>query len=375
MNDTAIVSEPVEVQLFTILKCNIHCSYCVQDVGGVYDSYGRADYTIDQLETFLNTHLTGNKYYFTFFGGEPLMNKKFIMKVMERFPDVPCQLQTNGTLLSRMPHWLIERCDNFLISLDGTEFFTDKYRGEGVYTAVMTSVNSIRSYAKGTLVARMTYADPDITSDDFMHLLNVAKFDMIHFQFAQLEGVYEPEHMIKKKKVIDDLVDIFFEYKDEILPIVPLMAVARNLAVPGSEDLNCKGHTHCRVSTSLLNIRPDGKIYGCPDMTWLEDMKHGDVKENWLKRSPLQYTPEMPCHTCEVFSWCKGNCMKNMWTAYVLKDDKYRTEVVEPCCELVKYLGKSMQRYDIKSWFNSLSEENKDFLLHAPIYDRVEMIP
>ena len=41
-NGPAIVGDKVEIQLFTTLKCNISCSYCVMDVGDALGSQGKA---------------------------------------------------------------------------------------------------------------------------------------------------------------------------------------------------------------------------------------------------------------------------------------------------------------------------------------------
>ena len=110
-------------------------------------------------------------------------------------------------------------------------------------------------------------------------------------------------------------------------------------------------------------------------MTWIPDMQHGSVIDNTLTGSPLQMHPDMPCHTCEAFEWCRGNCMKNLYVAYVLKDDDYRKEVVEPVCDLVRYLGRKMAEGDPVAWFNRLSAEDQLLVTSAPIYDFVEIIP
>jgi radical SAM protein with 4Fe4S-binding SPASM domain len=58
---------------------------------------------------------------------------------------------------------------------------------------------------------------------------------------------------------------------------------------------------------------PNGQIYPCPEMTYAPDMQMGEIQGNWLRRSPSQSTPDMPCEGCEAFSWCRRNCMKNLY--------------------------------------------------------------
>ena len=368
----SIIGDKVEVQLFTTLKCNIRCTYCVMGVGDVLDSQGRASYSIDELERFVDTHLSDKEVYFTFFGGEPLLNRPFVDAVMARFPKSRYQLQTNGTLLSKLPAEQLARFSNFLISVDGGRAITDKYRGNGTYDRVMKNVQSIKDKVTGTLTARVTWADPEATYQEMRELLDV--FDLLHFQFAQQDGVYRPEHVEIKKRVIDEMIADFYAH-DGVLGIVPVMGVARNIAIPEAAKRQCGGETQCRVSTNLINVRPDGRIFGCPDMTWEESMEHGSIKENRLARSPLQRHHAMPCGSCEAASWCRSNCLKNLHVAYVLNDKKYREEVVEPVCELVRHFGRRIAEGNPKAWLERLSEKDRHYVEHAEIYDFVEITP
>jgi len=371
-NLPAIRGDRVEIQLSTTLKCNLSCSYCVLAVGDVLSSQGKPSYSIDDLDLFIQTHLSDKEIFFTFFGGEPLMNRSFIYDVMDRFPKADYQIITNGTLLDKIDDNFIGRFTNFLISIDGTEQITNKYRGKNVFANIMKNVDRVQPKVNGTLTARVTWCDPDLPFEAFDKLLET--FDWVHFQFAQQKGVYSPEQVQAKMRVIDQLVDRFYSYNG-VYPVVPLMGIARNLAVPGASAAQCSGEAHCRSSTNAVNISPDGKIFACTDMTWLSTMQHGSIIDNTLSASPLQMHPNMPCHTCEAKEWCRGNCMKNLHVAYVLKDEVYRKEVVDPVCELVKYLGKRMADGDPVKWFNELSIEDQSLVTSAPIYDFVEIIP
>ncbi len=368
----AMRGDKVEIQLFTTLQCNLHCSYCVLGVGDILGTQGKPTYSIDELSYFIDTHLSDKEIYFTFFGGEPLMNRPFIDEVLERYPTTDCQIITNGILLSKVSDKMLSRFSNFLISVDGDEEITNKYRGKNVFANIMKNVEIIRPKVSGTLTARITWCDHELSFEAMDSLLET--FDWVHFQFAQQKGVYTPEHVEAKKRVIDQLVDRFYSYPG-VYHYVPLMGIARNLAIPGAAAAQCSGEAHCRSSTNAINVRPDGKIFGCTDMTWLENMEHGSISENRLVRSPLQRHPDMPCEACEAKEWCRGNCMKNLHIAYVMKDEEYRREVVDPVCELVRYLGRRMAEGDPVAWFNKLSVEDQKLVTSAPIYDYVEIIP
>jgi uncharacterized protein len=120
---------------------------------------------------------------------------------------------------------------------------------------------------------------------------------------------------------------------------------------------------------------PDGQIFPCPDMLYEPTMLMGSIQRNWLKASPLQHTDSMPCGDCEAYAWCRGNCMKNLYRGYVQNDTKYRAEVVEPICELVRFLGEEIDRHDPQAWFARLPVPLRRQLTDCPVYEYVEVMP
>ena len=115
-------------------------------------------------------------------------------------------------------------------------------------------------------------------------------FDYVYFQFVAGEGTYTPYAMEKKKAVIAQLVDKFFS-SDELYPIIPIMGIVRNKVLPTRATELCQGKTQCRVSTHILNVMPDGKIFPCPDMMYVPEMLQGDVLANWLNPARCSRTP------------------------------------------------------------------------------------
>jgi radical SAM protein with 4Fe4S-binding SPASM domain len=151
----------------------------------------------------------------------------------------------------------------------------------------------------------------------------------VYFQFVAGEGTYTPAAMEKKKAVIAQMVDKFFS-SDKLYPIIPIMGIVRNKVLPTRATELCHGKTQCRVSTHILKVMPDGKIYPCPDMMYVPEMLQGDLIENWLKPSPLQ-----PHQTCG--DRCGGSCGRapheEPLPAYVKNDQRYRDNVVDPICD------------------------------------------
>jgi len=370
--ELVVTGNRVELQLLTTLKCNLKCSYCSLGVGGVLRSQKHATYTAEQLEAFVRTHLGGKEVYFTLYGGEPTLNIKFVLDLMDRFPNCRFNIQTNGTLLHRVPDRILARLSNIMISVDGGEGITDGYRGKGVYRKVLDNAAAVRAKTSGTLTARVTWWSGETTFEELDELTR--SFDYVYFQFAQDAGAHTPDSVAKKKAVLARLVEKFFA-TDACYPVVPIMGTVRNKVVPWRINELSAGMTQCRVSTNLLNVMPDGKIYPCPDLLYAKELLQGDVIGNWVKKSPLQPHPNMPCRQCTAYHYCRGNCMKNMHLAYVKNDMSWRAQVTEPTCDLIRFMGEQVDRHDPHGWYARAPLPVRNRLANAEIYEFCEVMP
>ncbi|MBK6744236.1 MAG: radical SAM protein [Hydrogenophilales bacterium] len=379
---TAPVSDPdpivggrVELQLLTTLKCNLKCTYCSLGVGDMLGSQTELKYDIEQLAAFVDKHLKGKEVYVTFYGGEPTLNRAMMESVMRRFPEFRFQLQTNGTLLDDLPDWMLARLSNILVSIDGGEETTDGYRGRGIWRQVIRNLDTVHHKVGGTITARVTWGNPDTTFEELDELAtSLEAIDYLYWQFVADE-MYAGDSVEKRKAVLAKLIDRFFAATDTLYPLIPVMGMVRNKVLPNRGQELYTGLTQCRVSSHLINVMPNGEIYPCPDMMYAHHMKMGEIQGNWLKKSPLQPTPDMPCEGCEAFSWCRRNCMKNLYLGYVKNDLRYRAGVVEPICELIRFMGREIDRHDPRAWFASLSVPVRRRLVDNEVYEYVEIMP
>jgi len=370
-----IVGGRVELQLLTTLKCNLKCTYCSLGVGEMLGSQTELKYDIGQLAAFVARHLQGKEIYVTFYGGEPTLNLPMMQAVMQRFPEFRYQLQTNGTLLDNLPDWMLGRFSNILVSIDGGERITDGYRGRGIWRQVIKNLNHVHQRVGGTITARVTWGNPDTGFEELDELATaVEAIDYLYWQFVADE-MYAGDSVDKRKQVLLRLIAKFFASTDTLYPLVPLMGIVRNKVLPTRGEELYAGLTQCRVSTHLINVMPDGKIFPCPDMMYAPEMQMGEIQGNWLQKSPLQPSPEMPCDDCEAFPWCRRNCMKNLYLGYVKNDERYRRNVVEPICELVKFIGREIDKYDPHAWFAALPLPVRKRLVDAEVYEYVEIMP
>ena len=370
-----IVGGRVELQLLTTLKCNLKCTYCSLGVGDMLGSQTELKYDIEQLAAFVARHLQGKEIYVTFYGGEPTLNLPMMQAVMRRFPEFRYQLQTNGTLLDNLPDWMLGRFSNILVSIDGGEQITDGYRGRGIWRQVIKNLNLVHQRVGGSITARVTWGNPDTGFEELDELATaVEAIDYLYWQFVADE-MYAGDSVDRRKEVLVRLIAKFFASSETLYPLVPLMGIVRNKVLPTRGQELYAGRTQCRVSTHLINVMPDGKIFPCPDMMYAPEMQMGEIQGNWLRKSPLQPSPEMPCESCEAFPWCRGNCMKNLYLGYVKKDERYRRNVVEPICELVKFIGREIDRHDPHAWFARLPLPLRKRLVDAEVYEYVEIMP
>jgi len=369
----AIPGHRVELQLLTTLKCNLKCTYCSLGVGDVLGSQTHVDYSLEQLAAFVDKHLAGYETYVTFYGGEPTLNKAYMHDVIARFPNFRFQLQTNGTLLDGVAPEILARMSNFLVSIDGGETTTDGYRGRGIYRQVMKNLAAVRPHLNGSVTARVTWSHPEISFEELDSLTEV--FDYLYFQFVADRGAYPADGMAKRKAILTQMIAKFFSHTDRLYPIIPIMGMVRNKVMPSRVQEMYQGKTQCRASTHILNVMPDGRIFPCPDLLYLPEMQQGSIVDNWLRASPLQPDPAMPCAGCEAYAFCRGNCMKNLFLAYVKKDEEYRREVVEPICELVRFMGEEIDRHNPQEWFANATLPVRKLITDCEVYEYVEIMP
>lgn len=371
----AIPGHRVELQLLTTLKCNLKCSYCSLGVGDVLGSQTQVAYGIDQLAAFADTHLAGKEVYVTFYGGEPTLNRPMMAEVMQRFPHWRFQLQTNGTLIDDLPPAILQRLSNVLVSIDGGQAITDGYRGRGIYRQVLKNLAQVRGAIGGSVTARVTWGNPATTFEELDALVaDDSPFDYLYWQFVADEQ-YGGDAVARREDVLRRLVERFFARTDALYPLIPIMGIVRNKLLPGRAQELYGGRTQCRASSHLLNVMPDGRIFPCPDLLYEPGMVMGNIQGNWLHASPLQQAPAMPCGGCEAFSWCRGNCMKNLHLAYVKGDRRYRENVADPICELLRFLGREIDRHDPQAWFARLPLPVRRQLTDCEVYEYVEIMP
>jgi len=67
--------------------------------------------------------------------------------------------------------------------------------------------------------------------------------------------------------------------------------------------------------------------------------------------------------------------MKNLWLGYVKEDARYRANVVEPICDLLKFIGREIDRHDPHAWFARATLPVRRQITGCEVYEYVEIMP
>lgn len=139
------------------MDCNLKCWYCYENhIANSMMSIETAEKIIKHIK--LQFQITNfKKIYLSFFGGEPLLNKKVIRFIIENTKDFALEhnielglsFTTNGTLLSdSFIDFLSEFQVSFQITLDGDKDLHNKTRfyktsGKGSYEHILQNIKKV----------------------------------------------------------------------------------------------------------------------------------------------------------------------------------------------------------------------------------------
>jgi uncharacterized protein len=303
--------------------CNLSCSYCRGKPFPLSEP-GEPDPEIDEdlpLELAYDPSLL---YRFLekdpdasliFYGGEPLLRPDLVREMVEHAPAKRFLVQTNGILLDRIPRNVVNRLDTILVSIDGPRDVTDRGRGEGTYSRVLTNVQSIVSGGyRGEIIARMTVTEEtDIAGAvRFLSENGDFSFPSIHWQLdAELacdsggrtfaswaDSVYNPGI----RTLIRDWVGRM-EADGTVPRWYPFIDPMEDLLTGRESPLRCgAGHAN-------LTIMTDGSIGPCPCMVGMREFYLGHIGDADPKTLSIERETGMLCPGCPIRTFCGGRCL------------------------------------------------------------------
>jgi putative peptide-modifying radical SAM enzyme len=290
-------------------------------------------------------------------------------------------LQTNGSLLHKLPTDLLLNMDTVLVSIDGDSDLTNLNRGKGSYERAVKNAKDARDRGyTHDLVARMTVGEQSDIYQAVTHLLTIPHndrplFDHVHWQlnvqwdtpafasykdfFAWRDTNYNPGIT----KLADDFIEAIG--RREILGIVPFLGILWSyLSGEKWETVRCSS------GWESFNVATNGDITACPIAPEFESL--GNIAT--LKTPAAMHHKVKvgePCDTCEVLSECGGRCL------YCNETQWWDREGFLEVCNTVKHLLKELRERVLPVVKKSI--EDGVFTLddwHYPPYNNsTEIIP
>jgi len=354
--------------IHTTGKCNLNCKYC----GGSFPPEivpWKVHYSIKDLRKFIEGD---NEVIIAFYGGEPLINSKFIMQVMDEIPHAKFVIQTNGTLISKLDEEYWRKFKAILLSIDGRKEVNDYYRGAKTYQKVIKAARWLKSIGfNGDLVARMTVSEASDIYKEVTHLLSLKLFDHIHWQldvvWSNRWKNFDEWCRHSYKPGINRLAKLWVKEakKGKILGLVPFLGILKAMIFAGKLE-----SPPCGAGTSAIAISTDGRILACPiavDVKWAELGNIWNCK--WMDVIN-KVRIEEPCTSCAYFKYCGGRCL------YAYFEKLWGEEGFRKICNLTIHTIKELLK--IKDELLKLIDEkvvSTESIIYPKFNNTTEIIP
>lgn len=346
--------------VFTTGECNLKCKYC----GGSFEEEvvpWERKYNIDKLISLIERD---PGHTVVFYGGEPLVNRRFIMDFLDHFSPRRVGVQTNGTLARLLPDSYWRKMDFALLSIDGRQRVTDEYRGRGIYSSVVRNARYLNDLGL-ELIARMAVTkDSDILSE-VTHLLELGIFHKIHWQMNVIwSEKWDVETWSKTSYLpgIEKLVSLFIEKlrQGTILKLIPILGVISAHYFQGYRG------SPCGAGYKSVSVTTDGRVLSCPIAVREEWANLGTIEGFKLYEEPL---PSI-CKSCNYNRYCGGRCY------YAMQENYWGEKGFIEVDDLTKaYIDIILRRIPEVDELINNGVISKNDLLYDPTEDSTEIIP
>jgi uncharacterized protein len=312
------------LELFITEDCNLACDYCF--VKG-------KNPRMMPLETMLTainflSFYSGNQkeVNLTLFGGEPLMAKKTVCKIVEhiRFLEQDSgtkrfhiSMTTNGTLLDEAFLKLTHDKIQFLLSIDGDRETHDMFRryknGKGTFATVKSKIGLLKKY-QPWVGARMTVL-PKTAAGLYQNVAGLFEAGINQVMIGPaMDMEWDKESLKTYERQLKFVGDF---YKQKIAEKKPF-----RMTLFEQHDNGSQCHEQqwgCGAGRNTISVTTDGDIYPCSKFIGYEEFDApelilGNIYEGItnieLRKSLTKLTDaSFPhCASCSEINACKGGC-------------------------------------------------------------------
>lgn len=296
------------------INCNLSCWYCYEK----HEASKMNEETFQNVSSFIKNKIESGIEAFTlgFFGGEPLMMYKSIVKPLVDYTYNVCRHEgvrfgiaftTNGTLLTKS--MIEELCrystPSFQITLDGNEGFHNKVRyfanQKGTYSLIMQNIKMLLEHDCHVRL-RINYTKDNVKTlheilQDAISLYGEHK-NRIEFDFHRVWQDRDQERVLPEIKVYaDELFEKgFMAFYDEYNGI-------RNACYAD------------KMNTAVINY--NGDVFKCTAKDFTKENREGvllnggEIKWENSQEYRMSLKLKNPkCHHCSIAPMCGGGCSR-----------------------------------------------------------------
>ena len=150
--------------------CNMHCIGCWS---GTYGH--KSNLSFEEMDKIVTQGKELGAHLYMLTGGEPMVRKADVLKLMEKHNDCQFAAYTNSTLIDQALCDELKRLGNmiFMVSIEGTPETNDSRRGEGHYDAVMKAMDLLKKNGLpfGTSICYTSKNIEAVTDEKFIRML------------------------------------------------------------------------------------------------------------------------------------------------------------------------------------------------------------
>ncbi|MBR3052561.1 MAG: radical SAM protein [Firmicutes bacterium] len=150
--------------------CNMHCIGCWS---GTYGH--KSNLSFDEMDKIVTQGKELGAHLYMLTGGEPMVRKADVLKLMEKHNDCMFAAYTNSTLIDQALCDELKRLGNmiFMVSIEGTPETNDARRGDGHYEAVMKAMDLLKENGLifGTSICYTSQNIEAVTDEKFIRML------------------------------------------------------------------------------------------------------------------------------------------------------------------------------------------------------------
>jgi uncharacterized protein len=377
LNDPSITFEVTE-------NCNLKCDYCYyRELYTGYDFRNGKQFSLENaikiidevlLLLFENTHKNDRAALsIGFYGGEPLLNFKFIedvvayLEIKKKYLTINYGITTNTTLIDRNIDFLVKYNFNVLVSLDGNyennayrNFHSGKSSFKKVYDNILMIKDKYPNFYHDNIHFNVVYHNLNSDLDDLYD------FFWDNFSKTPLIEPISPENVSASDKVDSKSVDFnsslktskYFKYfKEKRLMNIPEILDFNTIIKQTNKysfhdyktllfsDLIKKSHTGtCTPFSKKLFITSSGKLLSCeniPHKHALGNINKTNFKLNW--DAAMIYYNEV----FDAFSEQCASCYKaDICDACIFNENELSKDSSKPVCKT--YTNKKRFRKELE---------------------------